>query len=57
MTMKNNEITTLDGIICCIFAYGYYIGFMTMNIPLVVITELSWVYWVYKRKGGNNNER
>ena len=57
MTMKNNEVTTLDGIICCIFAYGYYMGFMTMNIALIVITELSWVYWVYKRKGGDNNER
>ena len=52
--MKNNEVTTLDGIMCICFAYGYYVGFMTMNIPLVVITEISWVYWVYKRKGKNN---
>ena len=51
MTMKNNEVTTLDGIICCVFAYGYFIGFMTLNIPLIVLTEISWVYWVYKRKG------
>ena len=34
------------------------VGFMTLNIPLfIVITELSWVYWVYKSKKGIDNER
>ncbi len=55
--MKNNEVTTLDGIMCICFAYGYYVGFMTLNVPIILLTEVTWISWVYWRKGNDNDER
>ena len=49
MIIKNNEVNVLDGIICVSFAYGYTVSLLTLNIPLFIITELSWIGWVYYR--------
>ena len=49
MNNKPSPFNDYDSFVCGCFAYAYTLGFTNLNVVMLIITELCWMYYCRER--------
>ena len=49
MNKKPSPFNDYDSFVCGCFAYEYTLGFTNLNVVMLIITELCWMYYCRER--------
>ena len=49
MNKKPSPFNDYDSFVCGCFAYAYTLGFTNLNVVMLIITELCWIYYCNQR--------
>ena len=49
MNKEPSPFSDYDSFVCGCFAYAYMIGFTNLNVVMLILTELCWMYYCSQR--------
>ena len=49
MNKEPSPFNDYDSFVCGCFAYAYTLGFTNLNVVMLIITELCWMYYCRER--------
>ena len=49
MNKEPSPFSDFDSFVCGCFAYAYTIGFTNLNVAMLILTELCWMWYCRQR--------